>query len=209
MKEGKTSEQAILLAAEKEFLEKGFAAVKTTHIAAAAGVTHAMLHYYFRTKENIFNKIYEQKVEMLAKSVMTAFFNLQLPTIERIKKGIESHFDFLAANPSLPRFVINEIITNPERLQKLKTTIHLALKEVLQRIQDDLDAAAERGEIRHVNAIDLIFDAVSLNVFLFIMYPIATEILLPIYGSEKKMLEARKAGNIQTLLNRLKPEVHK
>src|SRR5574344_203294 len=209
MKEGKTSEQAILLAAEKEFLEKGFAAVKTTHIAAAAGVTHAMLHYYFRTKENIFNKIYEQKVEMLAKSVMTAFFNLQLPTIERIKKGIESHFDFLAANPSLPRFVINEIITNPERLQKLKTTIHLALKEVLQRIQDDLDAAAERGEIRHVNAIDLILDAVSLNVFLFIMYTVATEILLPIYGSEKKMLEARKAENIQTLLNRLKPEVHK
>lgn len=209
MKEGKTSEQAILLAAEKEFLEKGFAAVKTTHIAAAAGVTHAMLHYYFRTKENIFNKIYEQKVQLLAKSVMTAFFNLQLPTIERIKKGIESHFDFLAANPSLPRFVINEIITNPERLQKLKTTIHLALKEVLQRIQDDLDAAAERGEIRHVNAIDLILDAVSLNVFLFIMYPIATEILLPIYGSEKKMLEARKAENIQTLLNRLKPEVHK
>ena len=85
----------------------------------------------------------------------------------------------------------------------------MALKEVLQRIQDDLDAAAERGEIRHVNAIDLIFDAVSLNVFLFIMYPIATEILLPIYGSEKKMLEARKAENIQTLLNRLKPEVHK
>lgn len=209
MKEGKTSEQAIISAAEKEFLEKGFAAAKTTNIAAKAGVTHAMLHYYFRTKENIFNKIYEQKVEMLAKSVMTAFFNLQLPTIERIKKGIESHFDFLAANPSLPRFVINEIITNPERLQKLKTTIHLALKEVLQRIQDDLDAAAERGEIRHVNAIDLIFDAVSLNVFLFIMYPIATEILLPIYGSEKKMLEARKAGNIQTLLNRLKPEVHK
>jgi TetR/AcrR family transcriptional regulator len=209
MKVNNTSEQAIISAAEKEFLEKGFAAAKTTNIAAKAGVTHAMLHYYFRTKENIFNKIYEQKVEMLAKSVMTAFFNLQLPTIERIKKGIESHFDFLAANPSLPRFVINEIITNPERLQKLKTTIHLALKEVLQRIQDDLDAAAERGEIRHVNAIDLIFDAVSLNVFLFIMYPIATEILLPIYGSEKKMLEARKAENIQTLLNRLKPEVHK
>lgn len=209
MKVNNTSEQAIISAAEKEFLEKGFAAAKTTNIAAKAGVTHAMLHYYFRTKENIFNKIYEQKVEMLAKSVMTAFFNLQLPTIERIKKGIESHFDFLAANPSLPRFVINEIITNPERLQKLKTTIHLALKEVLQRIQDDLDAAAERGEIRHVNAIDLILDAVSLNVFLFIMYPIATEILLPIYGSEKKMLEARKAENIQTLLNRLKPEVHK
>ena len=209
MKEGKTSEQAILLAAEKEFLEKGFAAVKTTHIAAAAGVTHAMLHYYFRTKENIFNKIYEQKVQLLAKSVMSSFFDTQLPIKERIKRGVESHFDFLASNPSLPRFVINEIITNPKRLQKFKDTICSALSKVLQTIQEELDAAAIRGEICRVKAIDLILDAVSLNLFLFIMYPIATEMLLPMYGSEKEMLAARRAENVQTLLNRLKPEVHK
>ena len=45
----KTKEQAILAAAEQEFLAKGFDGARTTSIAAAAGVTHAMLHYYFRT----------------------------------------------------------------------------------------------------------------------------------------------------------------
>ena len=48
--------------------------------------------------------------------------------------------------------------------------------------------------------------AVSLNLFLFIMYPIATEMLLPMYGSEKEMLAARRAENVQTLLYRLNPE---
>ena len=50
-------EQAILEAAEREFLKKGFDGARTTSIAAAAGVTHAMLHYYFRTKEQLFERI--------------------------------------------------------------------------------------------------------------------------------------------------------
>ena len=44
----RNKEQAILEAAEREFIAKGFAGARTTSIAEAAGVTHAMLHYYFR-----------------------------------------------------------------------------------------------------------------------------------------------------------------
>ena len=51
--ETSNTEQSILKAAEKEFLKKGFSGSKTTEIAKEAGVTHAMLHYYFRTKENL------------------------------------------------------------------------------------------------------------------------------------------------------------
>ena len=58
----KTKEQAILAAAEQEFLAKGFDGARTTSIAAAAGVTHAMLHYYFRTKENIFERILDEVI---------------------------------------------------------------------------------------------------------------------------------------------------
>ena len=205
MKESKTSEQAILEAAEHEFLSKGFAAAKTTEIAAAAGVTHTMLHYYFRTKENLFNKVYEQKVQLLAQSVAASFLDTQLPIVERIQRGVEAHFDFLADNPLLPRFVINEIVANPQRLQKLKETIHGALHQVLQPIQRDLDEAAARGEICSIKAIDLILDAISLNVFLFIMFPVATEIGTSIYGSTQAMLAARREENIRTLLCRLTP----
>ena len=53
-KNANDTEVRILQAAEKEFLEKGYAGAKTTDIAAAAGVTHAMLHYYFRTKDKLF-----------------------------------------------------------------------------------------------------------------------------------------------------------
>ena len=65
MSEANSTEKAILQAAEKEFLTKGLASSKTTEIAKAAGVTHAMLHYYFRTKDNLFEQVFQEKVKVL------------------------------------------------------------------------------------------------------------------------------------------------
>ena len=72
-KPAKNKEQTILEAAEREFLNKGFAGARTTSIAEAAGVTHAMLHYYFRTKEQLFERILDEKMRLMSQSVLTAF----------------------------------------------------------------------------------------------------------------------------------------
>ena len=59
------NERLILQAAEEEFMQKGYNGAKTTAIAAKAGVTHAMLHYYYRTKENLFQKVFSAKVQQV------------------------------------------------------------------------------------------------------------------------------------------------
>lgn len=69
----KDTESEILKAAEQEFMLKGFDGTKTTSIAHAAGVTHAMLHYYFRTKEQLFERILTEKVQLMSESVLAAF----------------------------------------------------------------------------------------------------------------------------------------
>ena len=69
----RNKEQAILEAAEREFIVKGFAGARTTSIAEAAGVTHAMLHYYFRTKEQLFERILDEKMRLMGESVLAAF----------------------------------------------------------------------------------------------------------------------------------------
>ena len=58
VKENPTMEIQILETAEKLFLEKGFASTSTTEIAREVGCNQALVHYYFRTKENLFNTIY-------------------------------------------------------------------------------------------------------------------------------------------------------
>ena len=64
-------EQAILRAAERLFLDKGFALTSTTEIAREAGCNQALVHYYFRTKENLFEKIFEQKIRMLISNIFS------------------------------------------------------------------------------------------------------------------------------------------
>ncbi|MFR7464925.1 MAG: TetR/AcrR family transcriptional regulator [Phocaeicola vulgatus] len=62
-----------------------------------AGVTHAMLHYYFRTKENLFNKVFEEKARQLADTFLSRV-DESLPFLEKIKCFIEAHPDLLTAN---------------------------------------------------------------------------------------------------------------
>ena len=161
-------EQAILKAAEREFLTKGYAGARTTSIAEAAGVTHAMLHYYFRTKEHIFERILDEKMRLMSESVLAAFGQPGLPLPERLRNGIERHFDFIAANPDLPRFIVNEVLARPDRYECMQRSVRRIANVLMLDIQRELDASAARGETEPMDVRMLMRDIISLNAFPFI-----------------------------------------
>lgn len=196
-------EQAILEAAEREFLAKGFDGARTTSIARAAGVTHAMLHYYFRTKENIFERILDDKMRLMGESVLTAFGTPGLPLSERLRQGIESHFDLIAANADLPRFVVNEVFSRPERYEAMRQRIRRIMNSLLADLQRDLDEAAARGEADPVDALMLLLDIISLNVFPFLAYPLLEPLLGDPAGDRARFFALRKAENVEIILKRL------
>lgn len=197
-------EQAILEAAEREFLKKGFDGARTTSIAAAAGVTHAMLHYYFRTKEQLFERILDEKMRMMGQSVLAAFGDARLPLPERLRNGIERHFDFIAANPDLPRFIVNEVFARPERYEAMQRQIRSLMGVMLIDTQRALDEAADRGEIRRIDVRMLMLDIISLNVFVFIAYPILESLLGDLTADRERFFELRKAETVETVMRRLK-----
>ena len=137
----RNKEQAILEAAEREFIAKGFAGARTTSIAEAAGVTHAMLHYYFRTKEQLFERILDEKMRLMGESVLAAFGQPGLPLAERLRDGIERHFDFIMANPDMPRFIVNEVFSRPERYETMQARIREIAGVLMCDIQRELDAS--------------------------------------------------------------------
>lgn len=197
------TEQAILTAAEQEFLAKGFSATKTTEIAAKAGVTHAMLHYYFRTKENLFNKIFGAKLRLMGESAMQLFEGDGLPLVERIRQVTERHFDFLAANPEMPRFVLNELIANPQSIHAFDPTLTQTAVALLDKLQKEIDEAVACGTIHPVKPIDLLLNIISLNVFTFIALPIVNNLAFNPYHSSEEFLSTRKRENTTTILNSL------
>ncbi len=199
------TEQKILAAAEAEFMTKGFAGAKTMSIAEAAGVTHAMLHYYYRTKEKLFMQVYEEKVQTLANSVVEAFGQEGASFTERIAEGIRRHFDFITANPLLPRFLVLEVLGNPERVEIVKQHIGKLFVLSTKSMQTEADILAERGEICRINITDLLIDIASLNVFTFIALPAIEPFVTSENFSRENFLEHRKQENVEVIMRRLKP----
>ena len=204
--EKQSKEQQILAAAEQEFLTRGYDGARTTSIAQAAGVTHAMLHYYFRTKEQLFERIVDEKFETMSHSMFAIMGDPSLPIVERIKGGIEAHFDFVAQNPLLPRFVINEIISRPERYDVLYKRVGAIIDNVYRGLQSEINRSAERGEIEKVDIKMLFISIMSLNIFTFLAYPFMEPLMGELMANRERFLAERKAENIETILRRIKKQ---
>lgn len=198
-------EQAILEAAEQEFMEKGYAGAKTVNIAQRAGVTHAMLHYYYRSKQNLFEKIMNDKVQLILESVLAALEGSAGDTLlDRIVSGALAHYDFLVRNPLLPRFVINEVVTRRQFLESIAVRIRHMAGGVIEKLQRDYDEHVARGEYQPVQLVQLLLDVVSINAFPLLI-PNALDILARNCGYESAdaLIESRKAEIEKTIRARV------
>jgi AcrR family transcriptional regulator len=198
------TEQILLASAEKLFIEKGFDGAKTTEIARLAGVNHALLHYYFRTKENLFNCVFERVAAQILDLVSIAFEG-EAPFFEKLKKAIEFHFDCLVERINLPMFILHEIIQKPERKAYFLNLVYPSVRRIMTKMHSDMKREVKKGTIRPVKAYNLLLNIAALNVFSFI----GAEILFDAKdtktaGELKKFLEDRKQNNVNTIINSLK-----
>ena len=129
--------------------------------------------------------------------------NRDLTLRENIELGVSSHFDFLAANPTLPRFIFNELYCNPQRLETMKNSILAMASQTIGNLQQVIDENAALGRCRRVNAAMLLLDIVSLNIFPFVAEPIINVVAGCVFESKDDFLERRKRENINTILHKL------
>lgn len=198
------TESKILEAAEREFLAKGFAGARTTSIAEAAGVTHAMFHYYFRTKEKLFDRIISEKIDMLKDVMFKSFNDINLPLEDIIRNLINIHLDFIADNPDLPRFLVCEIFNDSYRLSAFYERLMSVVPKIMAILQKKIDNLAAEGKIRKVDIKMLMLDIVSLNVFPYIASPLVNNIFDNCMVDRKQFLEQRKQENFDTIMRKLK-----
>ena len=198
------TELKIIDAAEQEFLLKGFEGARTTSIAAKAGVTHAMFHYYFRTKEKIFEKIISQKLELLTKLIMESISLENLTLEEKLKRIIDSHIDFVSDNPELPGFLVREIFNNPGRFEILKTKFEAFAPLLIQNLQKELNQGFEEGKYKETDARMLLIDIISLNIFPYMAAPLINSILSGFMDDKEKFKDLRKKENFETIMRKIK-----
>lgn len=159
-----STEEKIKEAARKVFTQKGYAATRTRDIAKEAGLNLALLNYYFRSKEKLFEIIMTEKMQQFF-GVMEPILNNAETTIEeKIENIVSKYLDTLTKNPDLPLFVLSAIRTSPVHFIKIMGKASNLVKSVLiKQIQEKVPGR---------NPVHFLFNIMGLCVFPFVMNPV-------------------------------------
>jgi len=198
-------EQAILEVAERLFLEKGFAMTSTTEISKEVGCNQALVHYYFRTKDNLFNVIFEQKFKSFFQAVFEMKTMGNLSFQDKLRHIIESHFDLLRKNPKMPALILNELSRRPDQIDVLREKLHTLPEQLFAELEKDLQVEIKKGNIRDISLMDIIVSMLSLNIALFVIMPIAEKMLQINEIQKDFMITHRRSENVEFILKSLRP----
>ncbi len=208
MKSGKIMEEEtldtagrILKAAEEEFMEKGYGNAKMMSIAARAGVSHSMLHYYYRSKENLFQKIFNEKARLIAE-ILEGVYSKDLSLKEIISQFIRKQFNLMMENDRFIWFVIDELIHNEENLMKVIDIVRPKLSDYLVWFNNLLEKETEEGHVRSISVRSLLMNIISINASSFLCIP-ALRKLSPELDLDE-FLSGRREENVEFIWNAIK-----
>jgi len=162
-----TSEDSILLAAKTIFSVKGKDGASMQEIADEAGINKALLHYYFRNKDLLFEKVFFtelQKFSPILKNKIASDMGL----FEKIESICETYIQMAIDNPFVPVFVISEINKQPELF------IHKMFADDLPdfpKFSKQIEREVELGHIKAIQPQHLVMNILSMCVFPFLMKP--------------------------------------
>jgi len=198
-------EDTLLSVAEQLFLEKGFDGASTTEIAKRAGCNQTLVHYYFRTKQNLFCTIFEKKFLTLYQGFMS-FGNMDnLTFTDKLTYLIETHYDLISKDPRIPLLITNEFHRFPLLVETLKQRLTSKPTEMAVAFERELQEEIIKGTVRPIELKDLLISVVSLNIALIFMMPIL-ETIYPMDEIQKKAFIAhRRSENVDFVLKSLRP----
>ncbi|QJD79733.1 TetR/AcrR family transcriptional regulator [Spirosoma rhododendri] len=164
MESALTTEEKIRQAATRLFLEKGFDGTTTRDIAAEAGINVALLNYYFRSKQKLFDSVFEEMLLLFFAGVNTVL-RQPIPLREKIVALIDHDFTTFRQSPDLVIFVLSELHRNPDLIV---SSIIDAEAKLTTLFQEQLEEAHRAGLIRSINASHLmsIMSANTQSVFI-------------------------------------------
>lgn len=145
--EKNNTEEQIIIAAKQVFLEKGFAETSMSDIAAKAGINRPGLHYYFRTKDRMFEAVFADIVYSFIPAIQEIILQ-DKPISERITEITDVYFSIMQNEPSLPMFVLKEIQRDVTHL--LDTVRKLETGQYISKIKEALQTEMDNGNMRQM-----------------------------------------------------------
>ena len=177
-----STEDKILEAAKNVFVSKGMEGARMQEIADEAGINKALLHYYFRSKERLFEAIFSEIIKFAFPKI-TRIAQSDEPFINKIEQVVDAYIDLLIKHPFIPGFVMKELNRDPSGLFKMVVKFGLNPQVIFDQIQ----LAMDRGEIIQMPPRHLAANIISMCIFPFAARPLVSFVL---FKDDQKALDA-------------------
>jgi AcrR family transcriptional regulator len=196
------TEQKILKAAKKVFTLKGKGGARMQEIADEAGINKALLHYYYRSKDKLFEAIFIDAFFTMIPDVLD-LLKADIPLFDKIEQFAEKYIDIFLENPFIPGFVMSELSQNPQRIVDLISNSGINPQFFIDQVLEEI----QKGNIKPIKPQHLIVNLLSMCIFPFIATPILKNILFN-QDSEKftEFIEQRKKEVPEFIINSIKNE---
>lgn len=180
-----STEEKIKEAAKKVFLKKGYAGTRTRDIAEEAGINLALLNYYFRSKEKLFEVIMSEKMVTFFGNIIPHLYDKETDLSQKLEKIVNSYLDMLLQNPDLPLFVLGEIRSHPDKfINKIPNPDFLRNSVLAKQL-------AERNNT--TNMAHFFANMLGFCAFPFIMKPALTRITKTSNKQFEELMNERRA----------------
>jgi AcrR family transcriptional regulator len=194
------TENQILEAAKSIFQSKGMDGARMQEIADKAGINKAMLHYYYRSKQMLFEAVFKHSFLLLAPQ-LNKILNDDSSVEEKIRNFTFNYISFIIKHPYLPNFIIQELNRNPGFAESLK---HAEGFPNIEKFKQQLNDEIEKGIIKPIKAEQLFINILALNVFPFIGKPLLKTLINVDDATFKQLIENRKTEVADFIINSIK-----
>ena len=195
-----STEERILSAAKKVFISKGMAGARMQDIADEAGINKALLHYYFKNKEQLFENIFIKLTHGFWQQI-TSVFESDTPLFEKIRTFCSIYIDKVIENPYIPLFVLYEMNQRPAGfVKKMFRSNPPRPGKLMQQIEAEVKA----GTIRPTSPAQLIMNMLSLCVLPFIGKPMFMTVMNIDEKTFLSLMHERKKSVPDFIINSIK-----
>jgi TetR/AcrR family transcriptional regulator len=196
------TEEKILEAAAQEFIQKGRSGARMQEIANNAGINKALLHYYYRSKDMLFESVFTLAIKKLLLPKIKAVIEQETDAFTLIRKFADTYITVLNANPNIPFFILDEIHKNPGRLSRAFIQSGLPIEKVMKI----MNKAMDDGLIRQMDPRQIMINLLSMCIFPLVgrnmMQPILFEDDIKLFD---QFLESRKTEVAEFIIHAIRP----
>jgi AcrR family transcriptional regulator len=208
-KKSADTEARILEAARAVFIRRGTAGARMQEIAAEAGVNQALVHYYFRSKDQLSAAVFGQMASRLFPTLLQALAS-DASLDAKIDQIVAIYHENLTRNPFLPAYVLSELHHHPERIEMVLGKIgggdpRKTITPVFLRLNEQIAREVAAGRMRAITAREFVVNLVSLCIFPFAARPMLSMMLGLDEAAFPTFIEERKRTLAAFYKNALRP----